>query len=163
MKLWLTKFRISNALDSGRPLPDSLRKKIAAEPELEQFTRRLQALPARLRKPDIAAPDLHNNIMRAVRTTSLPEPRNVSLWSWLAPAAGFAALVMCIFIPRPDLSTTADVSMDAPLAVLDLSRNMPAALPAEMMAPLHDELTRVNHDLVNTKDILAASVPFQFQ
>ena len=66
MKSWLAKFRISAALDAGKPWPEPL--KIAADPELERFARRTEALGRALRSVPPAAPLLHDSIMRAVRT-----------------------------------------------------------------------------------------------
>src|SRR5579859_2403227 len=59
MKSWLTKFRISNALDAGKPLPERLRRRIAAEPELERFVDCAGAFGRSLRSGAVAVPSLH--------------------------------------------------------------------------------------------------------
>jgi len=85
MKSWLSKWRISAALDAGQPWPESLRRKIAADPELELFTKRTQALGQTLRSLPPSAPPLHDAIMRAVRAAARPEqPRRAPVLSWLA-------------------------------------------------------------------------------
>lgn len=163
MKLWLTKLRVSNALDSGKPLSDSLRRQIDASPELQDFARRTASLSSRLGKPGAHVPDLHEDIMRAVRAETRAERSTVPVWRWLAPAMVAAVVLVCLTVLRQPPAHSTAVSMDAPLAVLAMSENVPAALPSEMMAPLSKELARVNQDLVNTKNILAATVPFEFQ
>ena len=70
MKSWLSKWRISAALDAGEPLPESLRKKIAADPELERFTKRTEALGQTLRRLPPSGPPLHDSIMSAVRAAA---------------------------------------------------------------------------------------------
>lgn len=108
MKSMLTKFKISTALDSGKPLPDSLRQKIAADPELERFANRAQSLgrPAGITMP--GDPSLHDSIMRAVRAAGQREElRRAPVFSWLAASATVAALaVVCLWmvLPRPSAS-----------------------------------------------------------
>lgn len=93
MKSWLTKFRISNALDAGKPLPETLRRKVAADAELERFVDCGEAVGRSLRSATIAAPLLHEGIMRAVRVAARrEETRRAPVFSWLAASAGAAAL-----------------------------------------------------------------------
>jgi len=105
MKSWLTKFRISTALDAGKPLPASLRQKISADPELERFVQRAEALGQPLRRPPAANPSLHDAIMRAVRASAQRgQPRHAPMLSWLAASATVATLaVVCLWmaLPRP--------------------------------------------------------------
>jgi hypothetical protein len=104
MKSWLTKFRISTALDSGEPLPPSLRQKIAADPELEHFAHQAQALGRPLLRLPSAGPSLHDSIMRAVRASAQrrEQPRRAPMFSWLAASAAFAATVMfCLWLAYP--------------------------------------------------------------
>jgi hypothetical protein len=99
MKLLLTKFRISAALDAGKQLPASLRQKIAAEPELEHFAHRTQALHWTLRNPPLAAPSMHDSIMRAVRVSAQREqPRREPLLAWLTAAATTAVSVAAVWL-----------------------------------------------------------------
>ena len=95
MKTWLTKFRISTALDSGKALPESLRRKIAADPALERFAYRAESLVRPLRNLPLADPSLHDGIMRAVRTsTQREEAQRAPMFMWLAGSASAAALAL---------------------------------------------------------------------
>jgi len=164
MKKWLTKLRISAALDAGKPLPESLRQQIASDPELERFVHRTQFLDSRLRAPKLADPDLHNDIMRAVRASRRTQSRPSPSFYWLlASGAGAAIAIVCLFITRPRNAPPANVSMDAPITVLEMSEQMPAAMPDAVMAPLSNEWVRVDHDVRKTTEILAASLPFPIQ
>jgi hypothetical protein len=161
MKSWLSKWRISAALDADQPLPESLRRKIAADPELELFTKRTQALGQTLRSLPPSAPPLHDSIMRAVRDAARSEqPRRAPVWSWLAASSAVAALaVVCLDLTflRPKLPV--GQAMDGPVMVLEMSENMHATMPTLVMAPLSDEWARVDHDLQSTKQVLLASLP----
>jgi len=104
MKSWLTKFRISNAMDSGKPLPPSLREKIAADPELEHFIRQSQALGRPVVHLPSADPSLHDSIMRAVRASAQQRQHShhAPVFSWLAASAAFAAVLMfCLWVAYP--------------------------------------------------------------
>jgi hypothetical protein len=93
MKTWLTKFKISNALDAGKPLPERLRRKIAADAELERFVDCAESLGRSLRNAAIAAPPLHEGIMRGVRSVvRQEEAQRAPVLSWLAASAGIAAM-----------------------------------------------------------------------
>lgn len=93
MKTWLTKFKISNALDAGRALPEQLRRKIAGDAELERFVDCAESLGRSLRGATIAVPPLHDGIMRAVRASvRKEEPHRAPVLSWLAASAGVAAM-----------------------------------------------------------------------
>jgi len=154
MKSWWTKFRISNALDSGKPLPASLRQKIAADPELERFARPLRSLPP-------VNPALHDSIMRAVRASARRErPQPASALSWLAASSILAALaVVCLWMVHPDSAPSGRPTLDQPLMLLEMSEQMTATMPSLVMAPLSNEWARVNHDVQETTQILLASLP----
>jgi hypothetical protein len=110
MKSMLTKFKISTALDSGKPLPDSLRQKIAADPELERFANRAQSLgrPSASGITMPGDPSLHDSIMRAVRAAGQrEEPRRAPVFSWLAASATVAALALvCLWMALPHPSAS---------------------------------------------------------
>jgi hypothetical protein len=104
MKSWLTKFRISNALDSGKQLPPGLREKIASDPELEHFTREAQTLSWPMVHLPSADPSLHDSIMRAVRASAQrrEQSRREPVFSWLAASAALAAVFMlCLWVAYP--------------------------------------------------------------
>lgn len=161
MKSWLTKFRISDALDSGRPLPESMRRQIAADPDLSHFAHQSELL-AQTKPETPADSDLHHSIMRAVSASSRrPErSRPTPALSWLTASATLAAIVvvtLCVDRPAP---TPVYPSMGDPLAVLQMSEEASAKVPAVVMAPLSHELALVNHDVQDTTQILLSSFPF---
>jgi hypothetical protein len=164
MKTWLTKFRISAARDAGQPLPASLKQALHSSAELRQFEERTRALEHALTetKPAVEPPpSLHRSIMRSVRAA---EPAAVEpgfpLLRWLA-APGLA-LVLALGVwaalkppaPAPNPAPFAAVS-----TTLEMGNNMPQTLPPALVAPLSEELDRLNRDLNNTAEFLLASVP----
>jgi hypothetical protein len=161
MKSWLSKWRISAALDAGKSLPESLRRKIAADPELERFAKRTQALGQTLRSLPPSGPPLHDSIMRAVRAAARPEqPRRAPVLSWLAASGAVAALaVVCVYLTFFRLKSPNRQALDGPVMVLEMSENMSMTVPTLVMSPLSDEWARVDHDLQNTKQVLLASLP----
>lgn len=93
MKSWITKLRISSALDAGKPLAEALRQRIDGNPELARFAYRAEALVRPLRNMASADPALHEGIMRAVRASAQrAQPRREPMFSWVAASAGVAAL-----------------------------------------------------------------------
>ena len=161
MKSWLAKLRISIAMDAGKPLPESLRQKIAADPELEHFTRRTEALGRALRSVPSAEVGLHNSIMRSVRNAARrDETRRSPVPSWLSPAAAVAALTLvCIWATLHRPTPPGRESLDGALMVLEVSEQMPNTMPKMVMAPLSDEWARVDHDVQDTTQVLLASFP----
>jgi hypothetical protein len=161
MKSWLAKFRISAALDAGKPLPESLRRSVASDPELERFTRRTEALGRALRRPAAANPALHDSIMRAVRAAARQEQPLRAPWAawWAVPASIAALVVICFWFGFHRQAPPGGPSLDGAVMVLEMSEKMPNAMPSFMMAPLSDEWARVDHDLQNTTQVLLASFP----
>jgi len=49
MRAWFFKMRISSALDSGKPLPESVRRQLANSPELRRFERSITAVDRALK------------------------------------------------------------------------------------------------------------------
>jgi len=161
MKSWLAKFRISAALDAGKPLPESLRRAIAADSDLEQFTRRSETLGRALRRPPSDEPSMHDSIMRAVRIAARPAPprRGFGL-AWLAMPASVAALAaVCFWWGFHRQAPPGGPSLTGAAMVLEMSEKMPNTMPSLVMSPLSDEWARVDHDLQNTKQVLLASFP----
>jgi hypothetical protein len=159
MKSWLAKFRISTALDAGKPLPESL--KIAADPELERFARRTEALGRALRSVPQAEPLMHDSIMRAVRAAGRREqPRRALAPWWLtASATGAALAVICLWAVFHRPAPPGRQSLDGAVMVLEMSERMPDTMPKMVMAPLSDEWARVDRDLQDTTQVLLASFP----
>jgi hypothetical protein len=161
MKSLLTKWRISAALDSGQPLPESLQREIAADPELQRFARKSEALGQTLQNVQPSVPPLHDSIMRAVRAAARrEEPRTAPVWSWLATSGAVAAVVaLCLYwgVVRPRV--VAARALNEPGIVLDNCARMPATMPSFAMAPLSNEWARVDHNLQDTAQVLMASLP----
>jgi hypothetical protein len=162
MKTWLAKFRISSALDSGRPLPETLRQKIAADAELQRFVRRADALGRALKhQPLPPGPPLHDSIMRAVRESARRgQPRGAPVSFWLTASAAAAAVAgVCVWLAFHRAAPSAGPSLNGPALVLEMSEEIPNAMPLAMLAPLTNELARVDRDLQDTTQILLASFP----
>ena len=161
MKSWLSKWRISAALDAGQPLSESLRQEIAADPELERFAKQAQALGQSLRNLPPSGPPLHDSIMRAVRAAARPKPpRRAPVLSWLAASGALAALAaVCIYLPTLRPKPLGGQALDGPVMVLEMSENMPASMRSLVMSPLSNEWARVDHDLQSTTQVLLASLP----
>ena len=95
-RTWLAKFRISNAIDAGKPLPARLRRKLERDPELRAFAETTARIERGLRQspePELP-PCAHDAIMRAIKAAQ-PQPRATAPFQlkWL-PVAGCAALMM---------------------------------------------------------------------
>jgi hypothetical protein len=161
MKSWLAKFRISAALDAGKPLPESLRRKIAADPELERFARRTEALGRALRSVPLPDPSLHDSIMRSVRNAARREqPRRSLAPSWLPAAAAAAALtIACVWATFHRPTPPSRESLDGAVMVFEESEQMLNTMPKMVMAPMYDEWARVDQDVQDTTHVLLASFP----
>jgi hypothetical protein len=170
MKKLLTKFKLSNALDenAGEPVPESLREKISACPELRDFAQRAAGLDRALRHPPaVPASDatLHQSIMRAVRAgTAAPAPTRVPVRIGLA--AAFAALAaMGIWLAaRPAGSAlptakSGEQTLAAAQRVLDMGGEISRSMPGAVVAPLSDELACVDHDIRDTTKFVLAVLP----
>jgi hypothetical protein len=97
MKSLLTKFRISTAFDARRPLSESLRQKVAANPSLQRFVSKAEALRA---LPGFvpAGSALHYNIMRAVRASAnAPSPLRAPVLPFLAASGTISAVILVAF------------------------------------------------------------------
>ena len=161
MKSWLAKFRISIALDADKPLPESLRQKIAANPELKRFARRTQSLGAVLRgvPPSDACTARFHHARHQVRGGAR-QPRRAPASSWLAASAAVAALTaMCLWLASHRQTPPGPRSLDGPAMVLEMSENLPGAMPSIVMAPLSNEWARVDRDVQATTQVLLASLP----
>jgi hypothetical protein len=165
MMKWLTKFRISAALDSGSPLPESLRRVVAADPELARFAQRTKSLGHALRRDPVpVAPSMHDSIMRAVRTASRESrPQRPPASSWLAATAALATVLaiaaVCLFTWQSRQARSNKQSLNEAVKVLEMSEQMPKDMPALVLAPLSDEWARMDRDLQKTGDVLMASLP----
>jgi hypothetical protein len=132
---------------------------------LSKFIRGLEDVDRALRHPPSAPPPdpaLHDSIMRAVRAAARAEqPQRKPIFAWVVSAGvalSLAALAAGLLL-RPAATPKSVMApndlAEAPGAALDLGERMPGMF----MAPLSNELVRVDHDLHNTTQVLLASFP----
>jgi hypothetical protein len=172
MKNLLDKFRISAALDAGQPIPPALDQRVARSAELRRFAARTAHLDQSLKeapRPRDVPPGLHAAILRNVRAAARPaRPAGArgSLLRWLpAPAlAGLALAALWWTLQRPAaLTQTRPLGAEAPLAAglaaLEWGDAITRRMPEELLAPLAEELSRIEHDLNRSAELLLASVP----
>ena len=167
MKLWLTKARISAALDAGKKPSAWLRQRVSGSDELRGFEQEMTALDRALKqsvpRPE-TPPSLHRSIMQAVQATERPAATRpeLTVLRWLpAPAlAVFVLLAVWLAPRRPVPPLVQDMqSLSAATTALDIGGQMARAVPSAVVAPLSDELERLNRDLNNTAQFLLASLP----
>ncbi|HEY3857775.1 MAG TPA: hypothetical protein VGO67_25605 [Verrucomicrobiae bacterium] len=173
MKNLLTKFRLSNELDekSGVSMPGDLRKAVDASPELQDFSRRADALDRDLRKkPEVARADesLHQSIMRTVRSAERTQGAKDEIqWRLGTDAlpwmAGLALAAFAIWLAvRPAAPGTSAESREQSLAVakvvIDVGGQIPKSVPS-VMSPLTNELACVDHDIQDTTKFVMAMLP----
>ena len=132
---------------------------------LAKFTRLQEDLERALRRPSAAPkpdPELHNSIMRAVRAArheEQPRRKPFSLWP-VVSGVGVSLAALCVGLllrpqtPIPSAIASSELAQ-APGTALDLG----AEAPGLLMAPLSNELARVDHDIHHTTQVLLASFP----
>ncbi len=164
MKTWLNKLRISWAMDSGKPLPDSLLRTIAADPELQQFSRQTQSLEGSAKASTVAEHPLHHSIMQSVRNSRhaarRPEPKHSLFLPWASIGVSVAAVALvCFGVLRHHRQVMDGTkSLNEAVAVLQLSEKVTNTMPY-LLTPYSNELARVDRNLEDTKKILLASFP----
>lgn len=169
MNSWLKRFRIADSLDARRPLPAPLQDAIIRDEELRRFAHETAAVDDALRKskPELkTTAGLHSSIMRAVRGQAevSRQPRIVPWLRWLAAPAATALVLAGVWLvihpaAGPEPRPASPELLGAPAVALELPHQIARTVPAEMLAPLSEELDRVNRDLDRTKEFLIASLP----
>ena len=167
MKTWFTKFKISMALDAGHNVSASLRRNRNSTEQLRGVEEEMTALDHALKqappRPQ-APPGLHRSIMRSVRRVERPAaaPGGLAFLRWVvAPvvaALAFVAVWQTLRVPvvPPSQSTQ---SLGAATTALEMSGQLAQTVPSAVVAPLSDELARLNRDLDNTAQFILASLP----
>lgn len=172
MKAWLTKWRISNALDERKTASPPVARELARSAELRRFAENAAAVDQALKntRPATAAapPWLHEGILRAVRSA---EAGSASGWqkyrSRFIPAGALGLVILLGVIGDRSLfrspSTVAPAAGRSPLAIvsstLETGSELMQAAPSAALSPLSDEMARLNHDLTNAQNYLLASLP----
>ena len=171
MKTWLTKFRISNALDNRKSLPPAVERAVAQSEELRRFAEIAADLDQALKNsrpvPETSA-SLHAAIMRAVRAAE-PEPAYdwQKIWPRLIPATALALLVLLGIFgasnysrqPAAILQPAELSSLAVASSVLETGGQLIREMPDAALSPLSDEMQRLNRDLDGAKKFLLASLP----
>jgi|ERR1017187_1129445 hypothetical protein len=179
MKFWLTKFKISNALNDRKPLSPAIGRAIDRSEELRRFTEQSStldhALKNQLPKPGASAP-LHASIMRAVRAAGpTPVAENQRLWpGWISVSSLATVVILSVFlaiqffdhpeskVERADSSKVERADsppLTAASSALELGGRLAREAPAAALSPLSDEMQRLDRDLFNTGQFLLASLP----
>ena len=167
MKSWFTKLRISAALDAGDKLPASVHQSIGGSEQLQRFEQETTALDRALKqaqpKPQ-APPGLHRSIMQAVREAEHPlaAPGGLAFLRWVvAPVVAMLALVAVWQVLRSPVapSSQGTQSLAGAATALEMSGQLARTVPSAVVAPLTDELKRLNRDLDNTAQFILASLP----
>ena len=175
MKSWLTKFRISSTFDAERLSSSSKQRDLANSEDTRRFEETLHNLDRALRNAPTAAeaqPELHSAIMEAVRASRGANRESAANWPWRfplrwLPAPALAALALlglwwALHSP-PETPVhqagTGHASILQISSALEAGDNATRALPSAVIAPLSEELVRVNLDLENTAQFLLASLP----
>lgn len=165
MKSWFTKLRISTAIDSGRSMPASLQKRIAASEELKRFCHDVEHLEHALRETPSpmrgAPPNLHGAIMSAVRKEATHSAnRTISpILRWL-PAPALAALLIWAIVHFTSTGSDSRSEMFvSTISSLNDEMELAQTTPQDVMAPLTEELKRLNHDVEEARSFLLASLP----
>ncbi len=171
MMSWLSQFRLSNALDSRGPLSRELQEGVEPSDELSAFHQDATALARKLKQTAPGKeppPGLHSEIMRAVRASGKGRMRgsprlDASAWMarwWGVPASAALLVLLLWWIPQLERQgqTTAP-ALHTAAEILDLSDGLTQAAPVTALAPLSEELDRLNRDLGNAAETFLASVP----
>lgn len=163
---WLTKFRISNALDSEAKLSRSVLEKIARSDDLRTFVAKTTMVDRELRgntpQPN-QPPELHASIMQALHYAdrqTRPDPK-LPILPWISASAAAAFLLLALWWLAPTAhSPQGPETVLAPAGLaLETSQTMAQSIPSMVIAPLSQEWQRLNRDLDNTAQFVLASLP----
>jgi hypothetical protein len=163
MKTWLSKFRISNALDSGDAAPKHPSTGDVECEEVRQFEEAARSLDRRLKSDQplrAAPPGLHASVMQAVLGASrIREQQSApAILRWLpAPVLGLLVVAGVWWtLSRPE---TEPQPLVTAAAALERSHQLTQQGPAAVLAPLSKEMENLNRDFRNAVEHLVASVP----
>lgn len=171
MKTWLTKWRISTALDVGKPLAPTVKRAVANSEELRRFAATTAELDTSLKNslPASEPPaSLHAAIMRSVQAAeSKPAFSWQALWPRLISAAAIASLVILgiLGVSRRFHSTAVVLhpkespSLATASSALEASSLLVRKVSDTPLSALNEEMLHLHSDLANAHKILLASLP----
>ena len=170
MKTWLTKLKISHALDQRKPLPPAAQQAVARSTDLRQFAENVLAVDRALTKtiPASAPENLHAGIMRAVRRAEPTRDNGWKIWrARLVPASAMVLLLLLALFgtirstsPPPGAAAPDKAaSLALASATLDAGSALVRAAPEAALDPLATEMRRLDRDLINAQNYLLAAVP----
>ena len=167
MKTWISRLRISLALDADEQPSTRWRRWPRASAELRALEEEMVALDRALKEtaPKVEAPaSLHGSIMQAVRAAERPATpaRQPTVLRWLpAPAMALMLILVVLWVMhRPARTPAQDAqTLATATSALHFGNEMVQTMPSAMVAPLSDELDRLNQDLDKTAQFLLASLP----
>jgi len=162
MKTWLTKFKISNALDDVAAERERMPNEVKRD-DLRRFRESLRSLDCCLKSAQSGQPvpaGLHDLVMRAVRGASRTQKQLFAptILRWL-PAPALALLVVAGVWWILSRSESKPQSMVTAAAALEQSLQLTQQAPAAVLAPLSQEMENLNRDFRNAVEVLVASVP----
>lgn len=158
MKTWLSRFRMSAALDEPSCGPTSTDG--TARPDQVEFHQSLEAIDRLLKRnpPRPEAPfGLRAAVMKQIREPSARESSRFGLrWAAGLSCALFLALgaLALAYFHRPKFGPSPFTAK----ATVRMNREI-AALPSAALAPLSKEWDNLSLDFQRTKDFLVSSVP----
>lgn len=163
MKTWLTKFRISNALNDASSTQNQVLSQGSQSGETRRFGETVRSLDRRLKSVQPAhtvPPGLHDSVMRAVRGASRDQERQSApkLLRGL-PAPALALLVVGGLWLTLNRSEPESQPLPTASDALEQSHKLTRQAPAAVLAPLSKEMESLNRDFRNAVDFLVASVP----
>jgi hypothetical protein len=187
MKTWLTKFRISNALDDANAARTQVLPRSSQSEEARRFGEAMHKVECRLKSVQPAhdvPPGLHDSVMRAVRGASrAQEPLapsdgetvafkpyegnacvlSVRWWCEVAPRWLTAPVLALLVVGSVWWALNRSEPELQPLAgagaALEQSHLLMRQTPAAVLAPLSNEMESLNRDFRNAVEFLVASVP----
>jgi hypothetical protein len=169
----LLKFLVSKSLDDAKPLPPSLRRRLRHSGELCRFAQDAETIGQTLKasSPENSAPPwLHQSIMMAIMRSDAQAaiaPRRhfrplllaASVATLIALLAGVAAVHFTPSHPRLAVTAADAASLSMAGSALEMGGGLIRQAPHDALAPLSDEMQRLQSDLDRAQRFLLTSLP----
>jgi hypothetical protein len=151
-------------LDAREAVPPSLQRTTENSKVLRTFAGNMTALDIALReaKPDsVTPPGMHASIMRAVQAAerSAAVQAKLPVLRWVPVAAAVALAAVGLWWARQPAKPPAPGPLATAVDALELRNELIRTAPDTVMAPLSEELARLNRDVNNTAQLLLAALP----